>query len=682
MYTSYYNLIEKPFQISTDPSFLWLGEKHKEALATLKYGVIDEKGFLLLTGAAGTGKTTLINSLLESLDDNTLVANVTDPSLDLMGFLNLITRSFGLSKKFEKKEEFIVSFKEFLRKTYVDNKRALLIIDEAHRLSKKLLEQSRLISNIELPEKKLINIFFVGQNELNQKLLSRDCHALRQRITLSYQIQPLSEDETLQYIHHRLKVAGNDKALFNREAISEIYRFSNGSPRLTNLICDHALITGYIREVKTITPDIIRECSQEVLLPGEVMEDSLSNFQKQPAADGLPQYLRPPPTKREGLKLRFLEEAKTRVRALKQGVRRNAGRFSRKLAKIKYIIIDLPTMVQRRPHLYGVFAVSIAVIVIVYIFLFQKDTVSKLAQPIPSVSALIASHWTHRGQALTATFGPPSSDKSKIPGLSSWEKGLFKKNNPDRKSDQKQAAPVMGTLEPSQNGTDRLFDSSTNAQRHAGATAGHSIDIPPAVQSETLQPASLQLAQEALKEKNFSRVIEFCEDALARQSKDLPQMKALYSRALRGQAAMFEGKDENKAELLLRKAVDVDPQSFEAYFDLGKLYTQSKDYPKAIKSYQNAIDLNPRSAKTAFNLGFVYATNQDYAKAEELFHRAGELKPPFLDKAIFNLAMVQQKQGKEQECVKNLNKALMINPDNHRARKYIEQLTGNSGVSR
>ena len=350
MYTSYYNLSEKPFQISTDPSFLWLGEKHKEALAILKYGVMDEKGFVLLTGEAGTGKTTLINALLESLDGETLVANITDPDLDLMGFLNLIAISFGVSQKFDKKEEFIVSFKEFLTKTHFDNKRALLIIDEAHRLSKKLLEQSRLISNIELPEKKLINIFFVGQNELNQRLLSRDCHALRQRITLNYQIQPLSESETLQYIHHRLKVAGNDKELFNREAISEIYRFSNGYPRLTNLICDHALITGYIREVKTITPDIIRECSQDVLLPGEVMEDSLSNSQKQPTADGLPHYLRPPPAKKESVKRMFLEGAKTLVRALKQGVRRNAGRFSWEEAKKKYIILDLPTRVHRRPY--------------------------------------------------------------------------------------------------------------------------------------------------------------------------------------------------------------------------------------------------------------------------------------------------------------------------------------------
>jgi type II secretory pathway predicted ATPase ExeA len=681
MYTSYYNLIEKPFQISTDPRFLWLGEKHKEALATLKYGVMNEKGFLLLTGAAGTGKTTLINSLLESLDENTLVANVTDPNLDLMGFLNLITRSFGLSNKFEKKEEFIVSFKEFLRNTYFDNKRALLIIDEAHRLSKKLLEQSRLISNIELPEKKLINIFFVGQNELNQRLLSRDCHALRQRITLNYQIQPLSESETLQYIHHRLKVAGNDRELFNREAISEIYRFTNGSPRLTNLICDHALITGYSREVKIITPDIITECSQEVMLPGEVMEDSLSNFQKQPAADGSPQYLMTLPTKKESVMLMILEKAKTVAYALKQGVRRNAGRFLREAAKKKSIIIDLPTMVHRRPHLYGVFAVSIAVIAMAFVFLFRKDTVPREGQPVPAVRALIATHWTQRGQALTATFGPPSSDKSKIPGLSSLDKGVFKKNNIDSKLEQKQAALMMGALRSSPNGTDRLLNSSANVQRHASATSGHPIDTQPAVQSETLKPASLELAKEALKEKNFSRAIEFFKDALALQSIDLPELKALYSRALRGQASMFDGKDVNKAVILLRKAVEVDPQSFEAHFDLGKLYAQSQDHPKAIKSYHKAIDLDPRSAKTAFNLGFEYATTQDYANAEEMFHRAAELKPPFHDKAIFNLAMVQQKQGKGQECVRNLEKALMINPDNHRARKYLEQLAGNSGVS-
>ncbi len=682
MYTSYYNLIKKPFQISTDPNFLWLGEKHKEALAILKYGVMEEKGFLLLTGEAGTGKTTLINALLESLDGDTLIANINDPDLDLMGFLNLIAISFGISEKFDKKERFIASFKDFLKKTYFDNKRALLIIDEAHRLSKELLEQSRLISNIELPEKKLINIIFVGHNELNQKLLSHDCHALRQRITLNYQIQPLSENETLQYIHHRLKVAGNDKELFNREAVSEIYGFSNGYPRLINLICDHALITGYIREAKTITPDIIRECSQEVFLPGEVLEDSLSNFRKQSTADGLPRYLRASPPKKESVKLMFFKEAKTLIGALKHGVRRNAGRFPGNKAEKKLIITDLFTMFHRRRHLYVVFAVSIMVIPVAFIFLTQKDHVSRTDQPRTAFSAPTNSHSAYREQAFTATAGPQSSDKSTILSLASLEKKEFKKKNFDHELEQKQTSPVMPALRPSPSETDRSPKSSKNDQTNDSSTPTHSIDIPPASQSEKLQPDSLELAKEALKEKNFSRVVEICEDALGRQSKNVPQVKALYARALCGQAAMFAGKDENEAEILLRKAVKVDPQSFEAHFDLGKLYTQSKDYPKAIKFYQHAIGLNPRSAKTFFNLGFVYATVQDYANAEEMFLRAAEMKPPFLDKAIFNLAMVQQERGKQQECVNNLEKALMINPDNHRARKYLERLTGVSGVSR
>ena len=676
MYTSYYNLTAKPFQQNPDPSFLWLGEKHEEALANLKYGVMDDNGFLLLTGDAGTGKTTLINALLQSLADDTLVANITDPYLDLIGFLNLVARSFGLSKNFEKKEEFIVLFKEFLKKTYADSKRALLIIDEAHRLSEKVLEQTRLISNIELPERKLINIFLVGQNELNQRLLSRDCHALRQRITLNYQIQPLSESETQQYIHHRLKVAGNDKQLFNREAISEIYRFSNGSPRLTNLICDHALITGYIQEVKTITPDIIGECSQDVLLPGEGMQDALSNFQKQPVAERLLQYLRPPPAEKEGIKRTSLKKAKTGNRALIQGVRANAAHISRAVAKVKSIFEDLPAMVSKKPHLYGIFAFSIAVIVTAAIILFQKDTVSREDQSMPTISALIASHWTQKGQAITATFDSPSSDTSKMPNLAPMENGVFKKNKPDRKLEQKKVSSVTEAMEPSPDKTDRLSGSTTNAQEDNDATSGHPLELPPEVHSKTLQPASLEDAKEALKEKEFSRAIEFCEVALARQSGDLTQVTALYSSALRGQAASFEGKDANKAEILLRKAIEVDPQNFDAHFDLGKLYTKSKDQAKAIKSYQKAAGLNPRSAKTAFNLGFIYATTEDYANAEEQFHRAVELRPPFLDKVIFNLAMVQQKQGKEQECLKNLKKALMINPDNHRAQKYIKKLTG------
>jgi general secretion pathway protein A len=129
MYLSHYNLIRKPFQLTTDPRFLWLGEKHKEALATLKYGVVDQKGFLLVTGDVGTGKTTLINALLESLEDDTYVANITNPSLDLIDFFNFIAISFNIHKKFDNKVDFIVHFSRFLKKVYSEKKNVLLIID-------------------------------------------------------------------------------------------------------------------------------------------------------------------------------------------------------------------------------------------------------------------------------------------------------------------------------------------------------------------------------------------------------------------------------------------------------------------------------------------------------------------------------------------------------------------------
>ena len=153
MYRSYYNLAKKPFQLTTDPRFLWLGEKHKEALATLKYGVIDQKGFQLVTGDVGTGKTTLINTLLESIEEDTLVANITDPALNLIEFFNFVALSFNIPRKFDSKIDFIIYFSQFLKKVYSENRNVLLIIDEVHSLSKEVLEHIRLLSNIELPEK-------------------------------------------------------------------------------------------------------------------------------------------------------------------------------------------------------------------------------------------------------------------------------------------------------------------------------------------------------------------------------------------------------------------------------------------------------------------------------------------------------------------------------------------------
>jgi general secretion pathway protein A len=272
MYLSYYDLDSKPFQISTDPQFLWLGEKHKEALATLKYGVIDNKGFLLLTGDVGTGKTTLINALVNSLEDNIIVAKVTDPELEKQEFFNFIANAFNIKKIFQDKGTFLVHLSNFLHFAYTKNKKVLLIIDEAQRLNHSLLEEIRLLSNIEKQDTKLINIFFIGQNEFNDILLKEKNRALRQRITLNYNINPLTENETGEYVKHRLNVAGSKKNIFSSGAIREIFSFSRGYPRLINIICDLSLLTGYARERKKIKPEIIKECAQELQISSQTRQ--------------------------------------------------------------------------------------------------------------------------------------------------------------------------------------------------------------------------------------------------------------------------------------------------------------------------------------------------------------------------------------------------------------------------
>ncbi len=272
MYLSYYNLTEKPFQINTDPKFLWQGEKHKEALAMLKYGILDNRGFLFLAGDVGTGKTTLINTLTNQLGDQIIVAIVPDPGLEKIDFFNFIAAAFNFNKRFNSKSEFLVYFSRFLHKAYINNKKVLLIIDESQRLTSELLEEIRLLSNIEKHDAKLINIFFVGQNEFIDILLKVENRALKQRITINYRIDPLTENETEQYIRYRLKVAGSQKNIFTSKAIHEIFVFSEGYPRLINIICDHSLLTGYVKGKKAIAAGIVKECAKELKILPQAIE--------------------------------------------------------------------------------------------------------------------------------------------------------------------------------------------------------------------------------------------------------------------------------------------------------------------------------------------------------------------------------------------------------------------------
>ncbi|GAB6097468.1 hypothetical protein JCM14469_37220 [Desulfatiferula olefinivorans] len=567
MYRSHYGLIRKPFQLSTDPAFFWLGEKHKEALATLKYGVMDQKGFLLVSGDVGTGKTTLINALLETLDDSVLAATVRDPAMDLIGFYNYIALSFQIPGPFTSKVDFLAAFSDFLNKAYRSGRTLLLIIDEAHSLSREVLEHIRLLSNIEKPDEKLISIFFVGQNEIHDTLSLPECRALRQRISLVYHIDPLSEKETAAYIAYRLGVAGARRSIFTHAAVREIHHVSMGYPRMINTLCDHALVTGYIRDKVTIPPSIITECAQQFIV-------------------------------------------------LNRGV--NDGVF--------------PAPV--RPHPYGV------------------------TRQAPSTP----------GPARPVRTAPPSDDRHQpVPRTKRWI-GLTAACLALLMS----ILALVYRMRPDASGTSSMPP--TAVASPAGAEAAASNATPADTASNGFEPLSAQ-ARNALDHKDYSRAIPLYRQIIAQNAPDLrPDIRIDYSRALRGQADLIAGQYPDQARELLTAAVDIDPRHGRAHFDLGRLWTESNNHVKAVQAYRAAADLAFRPCETYYNLGYSYAALKKFSLAEQMFRQAAALNPPYLDKALFNLAVVQHRQGKKQPCIDNLEKALKHNPGNLKAKGYLTRL--------
>ncbi len=264
MYLSHYQLKQKPFQLSPDPRFLWLGETHKEALATLRYGILENRGLLLLVGDVGTGKTTLINGLLNGLNDDITVATIFDPGLEKIEFFNFLANAFKLNRRYESKGDFLVHFIHFLNREYAQGRKALLIIDEAQRLNAEMLEEIRLLSNIEKQDAKLLNIFLVGQNELLDTLSTEKSRAFMHRITTNHNIRPLKRTEVEDYIRFRMKIAGTQKRIFTKAAIRSIIAFSDCYPRLINTICDHALLTGYVNNLSRINARTVNNCRKEL----------------------------------------------------------------------------------------------------------------------------------------------------------------------------------------------------------------------------------------------------------------------------------------------------------------------------------------------------------------------------------------------------------------------------------
>lgn len=264
MYLSHYGLKKKPFDISPDPEFLWLGEKHREGLAILKYGILENKGFLLITGDVGTGKTALIRAIEKELQTRAIVVTIPDPGMTLMDFYNFLAAELNMDRSFTNKGDFLIHFKRLILSAFASYRRVLLIIDESQRLNHDLMEEIRLLSNIDLAGKVLINIFFVGQTEFREILARQENRAVRQRITVSYHLAPLTEEEVRQYIHHRMTVGGASREVFTAEALQAVSRTTQGYPRLINIICDHALMSGYARGLNQVDAEIIQECADEL----------------------------------------------------------------------------------------------------------------------------------------------------------------------------------------------------------------------------------------------------------------------------------------------------------------------------------------------------------------------------------------------------------------------------------
>ncbi len=265
MYTAFYGLREKPFALSPDPRFLYLATPHREALAHLLYGIEQGEGFISITGEVGTGKTTLCRTLLEQLEDDVQLAFLFNPSRTALELMQSINSEFGLPAAGLGRRSLMQQLNQFLLDQKRAGRRVLLIIDEAQTLSENTLEQVRLLSNLETSREKLIQILLLGQPELDRKLDERGLRQLRQRISVRWQLVPLSPQETRAYVRHRLAVAaGEPKDLFTESALREIHRRTGGVPRLVNQLCDRALLAGYAARAARIGPRIVRAAAREI----------------------------------------------------------------------------------------------------------------------------------------------------------------------------------------------------------------------------------------------------------------------------------------------------------------------------------------------------------------------------------------------------------------------------------
>jgi general secretion pathway protein A len=266
MYTSFFGLNEKPFTITPDPRYLFMSERHGEGLAHLVYGVTESGGFIQLTGEVGTGKTTLVRTLLGQIPSEVDIALILNPQLTAVEFLTTICEELGLNLPNQRysSKALVDALNRHLLGAHSQGRRTILLIDEAQNLSEGVLEQLRLLTNLETSRQKLLQIILIAQPELREKLAKANMRQLAQRVTGRYHLEPLSSEETSKYIDHRLRVAGALTEIFDAAAKKEVFRLSGGVPRVINVICDRALLGAYSKEVRTVNKRLVQKAASEV----------------------------------------------------------------------------------------------------------------------------------------------------------------------------------------------------------------------------------------------------------------------------------------------------------------------------------------------------------------------------------------------------------------------------------
>lgn len=268
MYTQYFGLTEKPFSIAPDPHFLYLSELHREALAHLLYGIESDGCLVLLTGEVGTGKTTASRCLIEQLPETTDIALILNPKLTVIELLTTICEELKITgiTPHDSVKYYIDSLNNHLLEAHARGRNTVLIIDEAQDLDTDVLEQLRLLTNLETHKEKLLKIILLGQPELRQLLSRPEFSHVSQRITSRYHLLPLKEQDVFAYVEHRIKIAGGGRArLFSDKALQRVYELSHGIPRLINVLCDRALLGAYVEEKDQVDPGIVTRAGSEVL---------------------------------------------------------------------------------------------------------------------------------------------------------------------------------------------------------------------------------------------------------------------------------------------------------------------------------------------------------------------------------------------------------------------------------